>query len=59
MTANLRAPLVINHKKRIGAQVIASNEEYEVRAFVLGEGMRESMGRKAAAEASPPAAAGA
>ena len=59
MTANLRAPLVIKHKKRICAQVIASNEEYEVRAFVLGEGMRKSMGRKAAAEATPPAAAGA
>ncbi len=59
MTANLRAPLVFNHKKRIGAQVIAHNEEYGVRASVLSDEMRETLRKKAAAEATPNAAAGA
>lgn len=58
MTANLRAPIVINHKKRIACQVIAENEEYDVRAPVLSDTMRETMRTKAAvetAEAAPGA----
>jgi len=31
MTANLRAPLIINHVERVGVQVIAMNEEYALR----------------------------
>ena len=46
MTANLRAPLVLNHKKRIGCQVIAQNEEYDIRTPVLGDSMRETMRQK-------------
>lgn len=52
MTANLRAPLVINHAKRLGCQVIAQNEEYDIRTPVLSDLMRESMRRKAVDEAS-------
>lgn len=61
MTANLRAPLVINRKKRIASQVITENEEYGVRAFVLSDEMRENMSQKAAAsfETSKNAAPGA
>lgn len=55
MTANLRAPIVINHKKRIACQVIAENEEYGVRAPVLSETMRETMRTKAAAETAEAA----
>ena len=50
MTANLRAPIVINHKNRIACQVIAENEEYDVRAPVLSDAMRETMRMKAASE---------
>ncbi|NCC62684.1 MAG: flagellar assembly protein FliW [Verrucomicrobiae bacterium] len=56
MTANLRAPLVINHKKRIGRQIITENEEYELRVPVLSDIMRESMRKKAAAGAPSEAA---
>jgi flagellar assembly factor FliW len=55
MTANLRAPIVINHKKRIACQVIAENEEYDVRAPVLSDTMRETMRMKAAAETAEAA----
>jgi flagellar assembly factor FliW len=55
MTANLRAPVVINHKKRLGCQVIAENEEYDLRTPVLSDIMRESMRRKAVGEASKAA----
>lgn len=51
MTANLRAPIVINHKKRIACQVIAENEEYDVRAPVLSSSTREAMQVKAATDA--------
>jgi flagellar assembly factor FliW len=56
MTANLRAPLVINHKKRLGCQVIAQNEEYDIRTPVLSDLMRESMRQRAVDEASSKAA---
>ena len=59
MTANLRAPVVINHKKRIACQVIAQNEEYDVRTPVLSDTMRESMRLKAASETTADAAPGA
>ena len=59
MTANLRAPIVINHKNRLACQVIAENEEYELRAFVLSDAMRESMREKSARDTAAEAAPGA
>ena len=41
MTANLRAPLIINHVERIGVQVIAMNEEYALRHPVFHQGNEE------------------
>jgi flagellar assembly factor FliW len=37
MTANLRAPLIFNHVKRLGCQVILKNEDYSVRYKVFGD----------------------
>lgn len=35
MTANLRAPLIFNHVKRLGCQVILRNEDYAIRHRVF------------------------
>ena len=43
MTANLRAPILINIKTRRAVQVIALNEEYPVRHVVFSEDVREKM----------------
>ena len=43
MTANLRAPIVINLKTRKAVQVIALNEEYPIRHVVFPEDVREKM----------------
>ncbi|MBQ3456834.1 MAG: flagellar assembly protein FliW [Synergistaceae bacterium] len=43
MTANLRAPIVINIKTRKAVQVIALNEEYPIRHVVFPEDVREKM----------------
>ena len=43
MTANLRAPILINIKTRKAVQVIALNEEYPVRHVVFSEEVREKM----------------
>lgn len=59
MTVNLRAPIVINHKKRIACQVIAHNEEYDIRTPVLGDNVREALRRKARPEEASDAAPGA
>lgn len=48
MTANLRAPILINIKTRKAVQVIALNEEYPIRHIVFPEDVREKM--KAASE---------
>lgn len=37
MTVNLRAPVVINKKKRMGRQIIVENEEYAVRQRLWSE----------------------
>ncbi|WP_040825800.1 flagellar assembly protein FliW [Thermanaerovibrio velox] len=37
MTANLRAPLVFNHLKRLGCQVILKNDDYPIRYRVFGD----------------------
>ena len=43
MTANLRAPILINIKTRRAVQVIALNEEYPVRHIVFSDEVREKM----------------
>ena len=43
MTANLRAPILINIKNRRAVQVIALNEEYPVRYTVFSEDVREKL----------------
>ena len=49
MTANLRAPILINIKTRIAVQVIALNEEYAVRHIVFSEEVREKLKKNACA----------
>lgn len=43
MTANLRAPILINLKTHKAVQVIALNEEYPIRHVVFPEDVREKM----------------
>ena len=43
MTANLRAPILINIRTRKAVQVIALNEEYPVRHVVFSEAVREKL----------------
>ena len=50
MTANLRAPILINIKTRKAVQVIALNEEYPVRYVVFSEDIREKMKRSGGGE---------
>ena len=50
MTANLRAPILINLKSRKAVQVIVLNEEYPIRHTVFPESIRDSMKRQALAE---------
>jgi flagellar assembly factor FliW len=50
MTANLRAPILVNLRSRKAVQVIALNEEYSVRHTVFPENVREAMKIAALAE---------
>ncbi|MBQ9904018.1 MAG: flagellar assembly protein FliW [Synergistaceae bacterium] len=43
MTANLRAPILINLKSHKAVQVIALNEEYPIRHIVFPDEVREKM----------------
>lgn len=43
MTANLRAPILVNLKSRRAVQVIVLNEEYPIRHTVFPENVREAM----------------
>jgi len=43
MTANLRAPIVVNLKSRKAVQVIVPNEEYPIRHVVFPEDVRQAM----------------
>jgi len=43
LTANLRAPILVNLKSRRAVQVIALNEEYPIRHVVFPEDVREAM----------------
>jgi len=45
MTANLRAPILLNLKTRRAVQVIALNEEYPIRHVVFPEDVRDTMKR--------------
>lgn len=47
MTANLRAPILLNLKTRRAVQMIALNEEYPIRHVVFPEDVRETMKRGA------------
>lgn len=47
MTANLRAPILLNLKNRKAVQVIALNEEYPIRHTIFPEDVREKMKRRA------------
>lgn len=51
MTANLRAPIVVNMETRTAAQAISLNEEYDFRHTVLDESTRENMRSRAMAAA--------
>jgi flagellar assembly factor FliW len=50
MTANLRAPILVNLKSRKAVQVIVLNEEYPVRHVVFPQNVRETMKASAANE---------
>ena len=43
MTANLRAPILVNLKSRKAVQVIVLNEEYPIRHAVFPEDVKEAM----------------
>jgi flagellar assembly factor FliW len=43
MTANLRAPILVNMATRTATQAIALNEDYDFRHMVLDEETRENM----------------
>lgn len=43
ITANLRAPIVVNQKTRQAKQVVALNEEYSLRTYLFPEELRRSM----------------
>ena len=47
MTANLKAPIVINRGNRLGVQTLAANEEYEFNHYVLGDHLRQGMKEQA------------
>ena len=47
MTANLRAPILINIRTRKAVQVIALNEEYPIKHLIFPEDVREKMKAKA------------
>ena len=49
MTANLRAPILLNLKTRKAVQVIALNEEYPIRHAVFPDDVRARMRSQAAA----------
>ncbi len=43
MTVNLAAPLVINHRKRLGKQLILDREDYPVRQPVFNEPVKQEV----------------
>ena len=55
MTANLRAPILLNLKSKRAVQVIALNEEYPIRHVIFPEDVREKMKAQALGGASSAA----
>jgi len=49
MTANLKAPIVVNRVNRVAVQTIALNDDYDFRYQVLDDEMRERMREQAIA----------
>ena len=49
MTANLKAPIVVNRVNRVAVQTIALNDDYDFRYQVLDDEMRERMREQAMA----------
>jgi flagellar assembly factor FliW len=49
MTANLKAPIVVNRGNRVAMQTIALNDEYDFRSLVLDDEMRDRMREQAMA----------
>ena len=47
MTANLRAPILVNMNNRKAIQIIALNEEYAIRHVVFPDRVRETMQEQA------------
>ncbi|MDR3164320.1 MAG: flagellar assembly protein FliW [Synergistaceae bacterium] len=47
MTANLKAPIVVNRAERVAMQTIALNNDYDFRYQVLDENTRKSMREQA------------
>jgi flagellar assembly factor FliW len=43
MTANLKAPIIVNWDSRVATQAIALNEDYDFRCPVLDDDTREKM----------------
>lgn len=43
MTANLKAPIVVNKMNRVAMQTIALNDDYDFRCPVLDDAMRDKM----------------
>jgi flagellar assembly factor FliW len=52
MTANLRAPILVNLKSRKAVQVIVLNEEYPIRHVVFPDDVKEAMKVAYAAEST-------
>ena len=52
MTANLRAPLLVNRASKKATQALATNEDYSFNHFILGESSRQAMRERAAASAN-------
>ena len=50
MTANLRAPILINLRTHKAVQVIALNEEYPIKHLIFPDDVREKMKAKGGAE---------
>ena len=50
MTANFRAPILINLKTHKAVQVIALNEEYPIKHIIFPDDIREKMKAKAQKE---------
>ena len=47
MTANLVAPIVINHKDQMARQIILTTLKYETRHYLFSEGIRKANASKA------------